>query len=117
VHWTNIGQRVVGDVVILDPRGQVTLADEEEAVLVRMVRRLLDDGRRRLLINLQYVSYVDSTGIGEIVGAFTRVDQAGGTLKLCGVSPRIRELLQATTLDAVIEAFTAEDEALRSFRS
>ena len=72
-------------------------------------------GRCRVLLNLARVSYVDSTGIGEIVGAYTRVVREGGSLKLCGVSSRIQELLDTTHIATVIESFADEADALRAF--
>ena len=60
-------------------------------------------------------TYVDSTGIGEIVGAYTRVVREGGMLKLCGVSPRTQELLDTTNLGSVIESYPSEADALQSF--
>ena len=65
-----------------------------------------------MLLNLTQVSYVDSTGIGEIVGAYTRVTRAGGRLNLFGVSPRIQELLDTTNLDTIIASFPDEPAAL-----
>jgi anti-sigma B factor antagonist len=115
MHWTDISSRSVGDIIVLDLRGHMTLSDDDEPRLLREVRRLDRARQLNVLLNLQQVAYIDSTGIGEIVGAYTRVVRTGGMLKLCGVSPRIRELLQTTNLDTVIETFDTEDEAVRSF--
>jgi anti-sigma B factor antagonist len=115
MHWTEITQRLAGDVVILDLEGQMTLTGDEEPLLLGHIRRIVQDGRRQVLLNLAHVSYVDSTGIGEIVGVYTRVVRLGGMLKLCGVSVRIQELLETTNLAIIIETFQGEDDALRSF--
>jgi anti-anti-sigma factor len=115
MHWTEIAPRIAGGVVILDLKGQMTLTGEEEPHLLRRIRRAVEDGHRRVLLNLTHVSYVDSTGIGEIVGAYTRVVREGGMLKLCGVSPRTQELLDTTNLGSVIESFATEADALESF--
>jgi anti-sigma B factor antagonist len=115
MHWTEITQRRVGDVTVLDLKGQMTLSGDEEARLLRTVRQLESDGQRRVLLNLAEVSFIDSTGIGEIVGAYTRVARRGGTLKLCGVSGRTQELLDATNIGTVIESFATEREALECF--
>jgi anti-sigma B factor antagonist len=115
MHWTDIEQRQSGDVVILDLQGQMTLSGDAEPRLLRHIRRIVQEGHRRVLLNLTHVSYVDSMGIGEIVGAYTRVVREGGSLKLCGVSARIQELLDTTNIGTVIEAFAAEPDALESF--
>jgi anti-sigma B factor antagonist len=115
MHWTEIAQRVVGNVVILDLRGQMTLSGDEETQLLRHIRRIVQDGHRLVLLNLAHVSYVDSTGIGEIVGAYSRVAREGGSLKLCSVSPRIQELLDTTNIGTVIDSYPSEDVALTAF--
>jgi anti-anti-sigma factor len=93
----------------------MTLSGEEPPQLLQRIRRAVEDGHRSVLLNLAHVSYVDSTGIGEIVGAYTRVVREGGTLKLCAVSPRIQELLDTTNLGSVIESYATEADALASF--
>jgi anti-sigma B factor antagonist len=115
MHWTEITQRLAGDVVVLDLQGQMTLSGDEEPLLLEHIRRIAQDGRRQVLLNLAHVSYVDSMGVGEIVGAYTRVVRLGGILKLCGVSDRIQELLETTNLATIIETFATEEDALRSF--
>jgi len=115
MHWTEIAERLRGDVVIFDLHGQMTLADEEEPRLLRQIRRAVQGGSRKVLLNLTYVSYVDSTGIGEIVGAYTRVVREGGSLKLFGVSARIQELLDTTNIGTIIASLPDEAAALRAF--
>jgi anti-sigma B factor antagonist len=115
MHWTNIAQRTVQGVVILDLHGQMTLTGEGEHTLLRAVQRVLDDGFRHVVLNLSSVSYLDSTGVGEIVGAFTRVAREGGQLKLCGVSARTDELLRAANIDSVVPSYGSELAALESF--
>ena len=115
MHWTEIATRRVDDVVIVDLHGQMTLSADETPQLVRHVRREVESGARKVLLNLAHVSYVDSTGIGEIVGAYTRVVREGGSLKLAGVSPRIQELLDTTNTGTIIASFTDEPSALRAF--
>jgi anti-sigma B factor antagonist len=115
MHWTDIAQRQAGAVTILDLHGQMTLSGDEDARLLRLIRQLETAGRRQVLLNLSAVSYVDSTGIGEMVGAYTRVVRNGGRLKLCGLSGRTQELLDTTNIGSVIESFASEAEALESF--
>ena len=76
--------------------------------MLRRIRRAVQDGHRHVLLNLTQVSYVDSTGIGEIVGAYTRVVREGGSLKLFGLSPRIEELLDTTNIGTIIASFPDE---------
>src|SRR5262245_66434824 len=115
MHWTDISERRAGNVTILDLEGQMTLSGEEQPRLLTHIRRVVQEGRRQVLLNLTHVSYVDSTGVGEIVGAYTRVVREGGMLKLCGVSARTQELLDTTNLGSVIESHMTEAAALESF--
>ena len=115
MHWTEIAPRLAGGVVVLDLKGQMTLTSEEAPHLLLRIRRAVEDGQRNVLLNLAHVSYVDSTGIGEIAGAYTRVVREGGMLKLCAVSPRTQELLDTTHLGSVIELYATEADALESF--
>ena len=112
MHWTEIVERQSGDVVIFDLHGQMTLSGEETPRLLLEIRRVVSAGWRKVLLNLTHVSYVDSTGIGEIVGAYTRVTRAGGRLSLFGVSARIQELLDTTNLDTIVGSFPDEPAAL-----
>ncbi len=119
MHWTEIAERRVGagtgDVAIFDLHGQMTLSGEEEPRLLLAIRAAVQNGARHVLLNLTHVSYVDSTGIGEIVGACTRVARHGGSLKLVGVGSRIQELLDTTNIDTVIPSFPDEASALTAF--
>ena len=90
MHWTEIAERRSGDVVIFDLHGQMTLSDEESPRVLVEVRRVVREGCRKVLLNLTHVSYVDSTGIGEIAGAYTRVVREGGSLKLPACPPESR---------------------------
>lgn len=114
MHWTAIAARVSGDVTILDLEGQMTLSGDEKPVLLEEVRRLLQQGRRKVVLNLSRVSYVDSTGIGEIVGAYTRVVRGGGQLGLCGVSTRTQELLDTTNVATVVRSYPSEAAAMEA---
>jgi anti-sigma B factor antagonist len=76
---------------------------------------LIEGGHKKILLNLGDVSYVDSSGIGELVSSFTTTSNAGGALKLLNLTKKIQDLLAITKLLTVFETFTAEDEALKSF--
>jgi anti-sigma B factor antagonist len=114
MYWTRIDERIAGDVVILDVRGRMTVSEESTPATVT-IRRLLAEGRTRILVNLSHLPFIDSLGIGDLVRGFTAAERAGATLKLCGVHHRIRAVLDATQLSSVIESFESEQEALDSF--
>lgn len=116
MHWTDIGERNAGRVTVLDVRGYMTLADTE-ASLYRYASRLADEGRFHIVLNLQHVAYVDSVGVGEIVRTFLHVGQRGGSMAVCDVSPRTREVLLATRLDTVIRMFDTEAQAVAAVDS
>jgi anti-sigma B factor antagonist len=107
--------RQVGDVTVVDAAGRITLG-EGASVFRDTVRELAAKGDKKLLINLSEVSYIDSSGIGEMVSAFTSVTNGGGKLQLLGLSKRVKDLLQITKLYTVFEAFDDETEAVRSFK-
>src|SRR5437588_4098644 len=95
-------------VVIISPRGRLTV--ETEAQFVQVVRHILNDGRTRLVLNLADVPYIDSSGLGAIAQAYTSAWRRGGELKLLHVRHRNRHLLTVTRLISVFEVFDSEDE-------
>jgi anti-sigma B factor antagonist len=109
-----IEERRVGDVVVLDVKGRVTLGEGDE-ILKDKVNSLLNQGSRKLVLNLAEVPYIDSAGLGEIVRTFTTVSRQGGSLKLLNLTKRITDLLAITKLLTVFETFESEDEAVKSF--
>ena len=111
----NISQRTVGDVVIVDVSGKITLGDMGDAALKDKMRSLVQQGYKKVLLNLGDVSYVDSAGLGEIVQAYATVSKNGGTLKLLNVTKRIKDLLSITKLLTVFDTFDSEAEAVTSF--
>jgi anti-sigma B factor antagonist len=104
----------VGDVSILDLSGKITIG-AGNVQLRDAVRKLIDGGNKKILLNLGDVSYVDSSGIGELVSSFTTTSNAGGHLKLLNLTKKIQDLLAITKLLTVFETFTSEEEALKSF--
>src|SRR5262249_50465636 len=110
-----LSERKIGDVVIVDVSGKITLADGGEPVLKDKMRRPADQGHAKLLLNLGDVSYVDSAGLGEIVQSYATVNKNGGSLKLLNVTKRIKDLLSITKLLTVFETFDSESEAVTSF--
>lgn len=106
--------RQVGDVTVIDAAGRITLGDGA-STLRDEIRDLAAKGDKKILLNLSEVSYIDSSGIGELVSGFTTVTNHGGQLKLLGLSKRVKDLLQITKLYTVFEVFDDEAAAVRSF--
>ncbi len=111
----HITERAIGDVVVVDLSGKITLSDGGDAMLKDKVRSLLQQRRKKLVLNLADVSYVDSAGLGELVQAYAAASKNGGTLKLLNTTKRIRDLLSITKLLTVFETFDSEAEAITSF--
>jgi anti-sigma B factor antagonist len=109
-----IEERVVGEVTILDLKGKITLGEGDEA-LKDKINSLIMQNRKRILLNLADVPYIDSAGLGEIVRTYTTVSRQGGQLKLVNLTKRITDLLSITKLLTVFETFESEPEALKSY--
>ena len=110
----NITERQAGDVTVLDMDGKVTIG-EGSVALRNTIRRLLGEGKSKILLNLGGVGYIDSSGIGELVSSFTAVNKEGGTLKLLNLTQKIQDLLAITKLLTVFDTFDEEGDALASF--
>lgn len=108
-----ISERQAGDVTILDLDGKVTIG-EGSVALRNAIRRLLGEGKSKILLNLGGVGYIDSSGIGELVSSFTAVNKEGGTLKLLNLTQKIQDLLAITKLLTVFDVFEDEGNALSS---
>jgi len=109
-----MSSRQVGDVTVVDATGRITLG-EGASVFRDMIRDLAAKGNKKILVNLADVSYIDSSGIGEMVSSFTTVTNHGGQLKLLSLTKRVKDLLQITKLYTVFEVFEDEAAAVRSF--
>ena len=109
-----IEERAVGDVKVLDLKGRITLGEGDE-LLKDKVNSLLNQGAKKIVLNLADVPYIDSAGLGEIVRTYTTVSRQGGSLKLLNLTKRITDLLSITKLLTVFETFDSQDEAVRSF--
>ena len=106
--------RQAGDVSVVDLAGRITLG--EGSGLVRStIKELVASGRKNILLNLKNVTYLDSAGLGEVVGAYATVTNAGGNIKLLHPQAKVHDLLQVTKLYTVFAAFDDEPEAIRSF--
>src|SRR5687767_14815312 len=110
-----IAERESGSVTILDLSGKITLG-EDGTLLKDKLQSLLHQGKKKLLLNLAQVSYVDSAGLGALVSGYTTVTREGGSLKLANVTKKLQDLLSITKLLTVFETFDSESEALKSYK-
>jgi anti-sigma B factor antagonist len=106
--------RLVDGVSIVDLSGRITLG-EGSVVLRDKVKELSAQGNKKILLNLGNVSYIDSSGIGELVSAFTSVRNAGGDLKLLNLTKKVHDLLQITKLYTVFDILDDEAAAISAF--
>ena len=109
-------ERNAGAVTVLDLSGKITLGDDH-GLLKDKIQSLLHQGRKDILFNLADVAYVDSSGLGAIMMAYTTVTREGGTLKLANITRKLQDLLSITKMLTVFETFDSEDEALRSYKN
>jgi len=109
----NMKERQAGDVTVLDMDGKVTIGDGSVA-LRSAIRRLLEEGKKKVLLNLAGVGYIDSSGIGELVSSYTSIKNAGGQLKLLNLTQKIHDLLTITKLLTVFDVYESEADALNS---
>src|ERR687893_507227 len=110
----DIAERTVNDVTVLDLKGKMTLGEGDE-LLKEKINSMLAAGKKKLLLNLEGVPYIDSAGLGEIVRTFTTVSRQGGKLKLLNLTKRIEDLLSITKLLTVFDTFESEADAIKSF--
>lgn len=110
----NISTREVSHVTIVDINGRITLGDET-GQLRDTVRRLLAEDRKKIVLNLAHVDYIDSSGVGELVSSFTTVRNAGGDLKLLSLSKKVHDILNVTKLYTVFDVKDDEFTAVKSF--
>ena len=111
-----IEERSAGDVIVLDLKGKMTLGEGDE-LLKDKINSLVMQGRRKVVLNLGEVPYIDSAGLGEIVRTYTTISRQGGSMKLLNLTKRITDLLSITKLLTVFETYDNEADAVRSFSS
>lgn len=109
-----ISERTVGDVTVVDLTGRLILDDGFEPLRVAL-NRIIGEGRRKLLLNLDAVTYLDSAGVGLIACKYVTMCRHSGLLRLCNLHLRSYEVLHITKLLTVFEAFASEAEAVKSF--
>ncbi|MGA8216756.1 MAG: STAS domain-containing protein [Candidatus Sulfotelmatobacter sp.] len=110
----SITTREVNHITIVDITGRITLGDET-GQLRDTVRQLLDQGKKKIILNLAQVDYIDSSGVGELVSSFTTVRNAGGELKLLSLTKKVHDVVQVTKLYTVFDIKDDEFTAIKSF--
>jgi len=103
-----------GNVAIVDLSGRITLG-EGSGTIRSAIKDLLIEGKKNILLNLAGVTYLDSAGLGELVGSYASVGNAGGQIKLLNTQGKVKDLLAVTKLYTVFVTFENEAEAVRSF--
>jgi anti-sigma B factor antagonist len=111
----DIKERQAGDVTILDMNGKVTIG-EGSVALRSAIRRLLEEGKKKILLNLAGVGYIDSSGIGELVSSYTAINKENGQLKLLNLTQKLQDLLAITKLLTVFDVYENESDALNSYK-
>jgi anti-sigma B factor antagonist len=106
--------REIGDVTVVDLDGRITLGDGS-ALLRDLIREKLNGGHKKILLNLAAISYLDSTGLGELVSGYRLVKSQGGELKLLNLNKKVSDLLQITKLYTVFDIHNDETQATASF--
>ena len=106
--------KVVGDVCVLVPEGKIVIGDEVGAMREK-IKEVLQSGCKNILVSLEKVSYMDSTGVGALVGSFSTIQKQGGQLKLTNLSQRTRDILLVTKLLTVFDVYENEADGIKSF--
>jgi anti-sigma B factor antagonist len=104
----------IGDVFVLHLQGPITLGQATER-LRNLIQSALDNGKKNILLNMAEVFYIDSSGLGELVAAYTTATRRGGKLKLMKLTQRVQDVVQLTKVYRVFEVYNDEDTAVRSF--
>lgn len=112
----NITEREVGDVTILDLEGSLIMGGGA-AVLREALSRLIEAGKKKVLLNFGGIKYVDSSGIGELVSSVVTINREDGQLKLFNLTERVHEVLSLSSLLSLFEVYDDEPEALAAFAS
>lgn len=110
----NITQRIHNDILILHPEGKITLGDGDQE-LGEAVRTALEQNHRKIIINFSKVTYLDSSGVGELVGCYTSIKNKGGELRICGMNERLFGLMKMTSLHSIFDVKDTEEESLAGF--
>lgn len=109
-----IKKRQVGEVMVLDLSGKIMGGDDFD-LFNNAIKDLVTDGHVDIVLNLKGVKWINSTGLGLMVSAYTSLVKQGGRMKVCSVSDRIDNILHVTQLELIFETFDKEEDALGSF--
>ncbi len=109
-----ISSRKIGDVTVLQAEGRIAFGQGDQE-LGESVRGALADGARKILLDFSKVDYMDSSGIGELVGCFAAIKNKEGHLRLCGLNAKVFGLMKMTSLHSVFDTFDTEADALKGF--
>jgi anti-sigma B factor antagonist len=112
----SISERQVGGATILDLSGKIALGESNQQ-LHKAIRRLIGEGKNKIILNLAKVASMDSSGLGEIVGGFSTVKAAGGSLKLINIPERLGDLMTITKLHTVFEIYDTEEAGVNAFET
>jgi anti-sigma B factor antagonist len=107
--------RHFGNVAVVDLDGKITLG-ENTGILRDNLKSLVSQGTKNIVLNMGGVSYIDSAGLGELVGAYTSAANQGGSVKLLNLQAKLKDLMQITKLHTIFPTFTDEQDALNSFK-
>jgi len=110
-----VEERESGDIVIVSIHGDITLSKGGDVLLKDKVQSLLQQGRKKLILDLGGVSYVDSAGLGQLVQVYSTAKHHGGALKLVNVTKRLKDLLVVSKLLTVFDSYDTEAQAVASF--
>ncbi len=111
----NIHERRNGDVTILDMDGNIRIGGANVA-LQKAIRSLVDEGRNQIVLNLARVTYIDSSGLGELISSHVTLSKKGGQIKLLHLTQRLHELMTITKLLTIFDVYDDESEAVDSFK-
>lgn len=109
-----ITQREVANAVVLDLNGKLTGGPDADTFR-DVFKSLVDQGKKNIIVNLEKVSWINSTGLGILISGYTSVRRGGGDLCIMNVSDRIESILYVTKLNLLFKTFESEDEAVKSF--
>ena len=112
----NIDQKVSGDVMVVKVNGDITLNQGGDVLLKDKIQSLLQQGHKKLVLDLGGVSYVDSAGLGQLVQIHSTARSNGGSLRIANVTKKLKDLLVVTKLVTVFDSYDSEAEALASFK-
>ena len=112
----DIKKRQAGNVTVLDLDGDLRIG-ESGVTFRKTIHRLVEEGQRKILLNLAGVAHVDSSGLGELIASRATLDKSGGQIKLLHLTERVRELMTITKLLTVFDVYESEAEAFDSFES